>query len=92
MSQNENELLAKLEETNDRIYELERKINSFEIYIDIKNIFGNIKTITAAAELANVLANEPNNFYDQIFIDSANSLLYIYDKVNKTWENITINP
>jgi hypothetical protein len=60
--------------------------------IQIQNIFGLIKTVDTAADLTNILAETPRDFYEQILIDTstATKKLYVYDTVGGTWYSVTI--
>ena len=60
--------------------------------IELQDIFGMIRTIDDATDLANIVAETPQNFYEQLLIDTstATKKLYIYDTVGSVWYSVTI--
>lgn len=60
--------------------------------IQIESIFGLIRTVDDATDLANALAETPRSLYEQLLIDTSTGTkkLYIFDTVGDTWYSVTI--
>lgn len=60
--------------------------------VEFGNLFGVIKTVTAAADLTKRTNGRPNTVSDQIFIDTTTGTkkLYIYDTAGNVWRSCTI--
>lgn len=60
--------------------------------VEVRDLFGVLKTITIAGDLTNALATKPGRLIDQILIDTttATKKLYVYDSVGNVWRSVTI--
>lgn len=60
--------------------------------IALMDLFGQINTITVAADLTKALTSKPQNIGGQILIDTttATKKLYIYDTIGNVWRSVTI--
>ena len=60
--------------------------------VQLINIFGLVRTVSDATDLANIVAETPTNLYEQILIDTstATKKLYIYDVPGNIWYSVTI--
>ncbi len=76
---------------NKSIQEYDMKRNDYNL-VQLQNIFGMVRTIDDATDLANIVAETPQNFYEQLLIDTstATKKLYIYDTVGSVWYSVTI--
>ena len=73
------------------IQEYNMKRNDYNL-VQLQDIFGMVRTIDDATDLANIVAETPQNFYEQLLIDTstATKKLYIYDTVGSVWYSVTI--
>jgi len=76
---------------NKSIQEYDMKRNDYNL-VQLQDIFGMVRTIDDATDLANIVAETPQNFYEQLLIDTstATKKLYIYDTVGSVWYSVTI--
>jgi len=77
---------------NKSIQEYDMKRNDNQL-VQLQDIFGNLKMIDNTDDLTNTLAAIPQNFYEQLFLDTTttNKKLYIYDFIKSTWNKIKID-
>jgi len=76
---------------NKSIQEYDMKRNDYNL-VQLQDIFSMVRTIDDATDLANIVAETPQNFYEQLLIDTstATKKLYIYDTVGSVWYSVTI--
>lgn len=94
----DNQTKLRLDEIERSIDDLRNQIQShphdgvLSQQIQLDDIAGLINTVTSATELSNRTAGKPQNFANQIFIDTstATKRLYIYDTNGNTWYKTTI--